>query len=294
MWRFFTSRSTPTSDKILAVSLSAIGITSIGYTALSVYIENPNNIPDTSIALKNLEAHSNEEAIQLVNKYGACVLSHKKMSNDLASEWRETCRKQFRRYELNPTPSWMGDQSFKPVLKNRFHMNLMNKEEMIVQFIPTLTAELQPLADLYFQKESIDSNIEVSDAQIVISKPKSKNQFWHKDNTRPGVTFHLMLQDVPLDLGPSQLITNTQIDNSATEQSQVINGVLKKGDILFYDSRLWHRTLRNNSEEDKIELVLRYDYKKTPPPGESVFGAIWGRMKGQAEYSYLYIKNKIN
>jgi len=118
--RYSTNIENSTYDTLIVAALSVFGVLTTGAAAWSVYVENPKNIRNTDIELSGLEARSDEEAVKVLAEYGACVLTHRRIPDEFTSEWRNYCKKQFRRYKLVPDPSWMGDQSFKPVLKNRY------------------------------------------------------------------------------------------------------------------------------------------------------------------------------
>lgn len=49
-------------------------------------------------------------------------------------------------------------------------------------------------------------------------------------------------------------------------KNQAISVPLQAGDIIVFDSRIWHRSAYNTSRKDRFVLVMRWNRKSYPPP----------------------------
>lgn len=134
-----------------------------------------------------------------------------------------------------------------------------------------------------------------SDSQLLFSLPQSKDQFFHQDNRRQGLTVLIPLVNVTLDNGPTQLLPKSHrltagvgepvnymdcsIISSMLEVEGSMRGCVPAGAAVIYDSRTLHRGLANTDvSHSRPVLVFRYDYEDTPPPGHTVTSTIGFRL----------------
>jgi len=126
----------------------------------------------------------------------------------------------------------------------------------------------------------------VSEVQLLVTDPCAVDQFWHVDNTAPGLTLFVPITEVPEDLGPTLFLPGTHhiLANSSGGRSRfgalassffasegVVVGSMGAGDALLYDSRIVHRGAANRKyDRTRVALVFRYDFER--PPGVGVLG----------------------
>jgi len=166
----------------------------------------------------------------------------------------------------------------------RFHLQSFSQGDS------SLLSELEhtwlPLVNSYLPTRG-DISPHRSDLQLLVSLPQSKDQFFHQDNRRQGLTVLIPLVDVTLNNGPTQLVPGshnltagvgeqvTSMDCSLMACMMKVQGSLRAclpaGSAIIYDSRTLHRGLANmDPSQSRPVLVFRYDYKDTPPPGHTV------------------------
>mmetsp|Transcript_60494 Transcript_60494/g.128245 ORF Transcript_60494/g.128245 Transcript_60494/m.128245 type:complete len:486 (-) Transcript_60494:53-1510(-) len=135
-----------------------------------------------------------------------------------------------------------------------------------------------------------DSRPYISEVQLLVSDPCAVDQFWHVDNTAPGLTLFIPLTEVPEDLGPTLFHPGSQwyygqVPGSSSVFSRLSNfassflssegvmvGAMGAGDGLLYDSRIIHRgAINKRYDRTRVALVFRYDFKR--PPGIGVVGS---------------------
>mmetsp|Transcript_79442 Transcript_79442/g.199645 ORF Transcript_79442/g.199645 Transcript_79442/m.199645 type:complete len:484 (-) Transcript_79442:80-1531(-) len=126
----------------------------------------------------------------------------------------------------------------------------------------------------------------VSEVQLLVTDPCAVDQFWHVDNTAPGLTLFVPLTEVPEDLGPTLFLPGTHhllagppglgsrigaLVASFFASEGVVVGSMGAGDALLYDSRIVHRGAANRKyDRTRVALVFRYDFER--PPGVGVLG----------------------
>jgi len=148
------------------------------------------------------------------------------------------------------------------------------------------------------------SEIYRSQLQLLVSCPGSVNQFFHQDNARKGVTLIIPLEDVTMEMGPTQLLPGSHKLSEAgapsTEtgwlgtfasfksvfhhlcQKLPVRASVGAGTAIVYDGRVLHRGLANNSEVPRPVLVYRYDPVAYPPPQAGVARTAFMRFVGYA------------
>jgi len=176
----------------------------------------------------------------------------------------------------------------------RFHLqefsisDMSLLEELESSWLPLVTSYLPPRGDLSPQR---------TDIQFLVSLPQSRDQFYHQDNRRQGLTLLVPLVDVTLDNGPTQLVPGshhltagpgdqvTHTDCHILECVQRVQGTIRAcvpaGTAVIYDSRTLHRGLANDDCQSRPVLVFRYDYKDTPAPGHTVTSTNIFRVLGR-------------
>eukprot|EP00439_Symbiodinium_sp_Y106_P073893 s3505_g14.t1 len=127
----------------------------------------------------------------------------------------------------------------------------------------------------------------VSEVQLMTSDPCATDQFWHMDNTAPGLTLVVPLTAVPEDMGATLVLPGSHrlfgqelglfAKTRAFMSSLLLANsrpavTLDPGDAFLYDSRLLHRTAANRRYDRMAAvLVFRYDYER--PPGIGLLGS---------------------
>ncbi|GAB5359805.1 hypothetical protein AAMO2058_000573800 [Amorphochlora amoebiformis] len=159
-----------------------------------------------------------------------------------------------------------------------------------------------------------DAIIRRSQLQLLFSEPKSKDQFFHQDNARKGITIIIPLSDVHLDMGPTHLLPGSHNltqphDGARTSWSQTLTSLssvvtrlwareplraaIPAGTALFYDGRVLHRGLGNLSEKPRPVLVFRYDLVQYPPPQAGVIHTTLVRGLGYVLNALVQVKQII-
>ncbi|CAE7260222.1 unnamed protein product, partial [Symbiodinium necroappetens] len=127
----------------------------------------------------------------------------------------------------------------------------------------------------------------VSEVQLMTSDPCATDQFWHMDNTAPGLTLVVPLTAVPEDMGATLVLPGSHrlfgqelglFSKTRASLSSLLLAssrpavTLEPGDAFLYDSRLLHRTAANRRYDRMAAvLVFRYDYER--PPGIGLLGS---------------------
>jgi len=156
----------------------------------------------------------------------------------------------------------------------RYHR--INFEESDVAAFEAVERRFWPLVTAFFKADGGSTHdIYRSELQLLTATPESKNQMWHSDNRRRGLTVIVPLVDFTLENGATQLLAGS---HDASWRCVVNDGatVLQAptGSIAAYDARTYHRGLGNSTEESRPALVFRYDRASSPPPGCGVAGSL--------------------
>lgn len=199
-----------------------------------------------------------------------------------------------REYDISPLQE--ADPDLEPVMSTagRRHLYLRNRPgEMDVR---DLQAGLMPLVWEYATKAReaaglpAERKLYVSEVQLLVSDPCAIDQFWHVDNTQPGVTVLLPLTPVPADIGPTVFLPGSHrlmgdvpdgsrglLSRLSGFGSALLNsdGVevasMSAGDAIIYDARLVHYGAANRLyDRTRVALVFRYDFER--PPGMAFIG----------------------
>lgn len=171
---------------------------------------------------------------------------------------------------------------------NRWHLSMHKvKDKLITNSLAECETSYQEWLPFFFDRREFKR----TQFQFLRSEPGSggKNQMFHQDNSKRGLTFLIPLVDVPLIRGPTQLLLSThRLTGSALQSASVLNSAassisnvastvsihaptLEAGDVLVYDSRTLHRGLKNRDVEGRPTLILRYDEVGSEPPGHGAF-----------------------
>lgn len=159
----------------------------------------------------------------------------------------------------------------------RLHVSFLRSVEQKAT-LETLAAPLQPLIRAFFEGAR---PYQLSQAQLLQSRPGSVNQAWHCDNTSQGLSILIPLVPTTKYNGPTQLLPETHrcfstrgefllgnaISYSLGPPPNPVYGETVAGGALVYDSRVVHRGLGNPSASARPVLILRYDYCDALPPG---------------------------
>ena len=161
----------------------------------------------------------------------------------------------------------------KVVSKGRLHFNMLNsafaeseeiKQLIADQILPIAVAELR----------LSDDQLMMTEVQIVNSQPGSDIQIWHADNSHRGITVLIPLVDFTEKNGPTELIAGSHdLPTNIWGGLSFARPLVLAGDGLVADARLLHRGGANESATSRPILVIRFDDKKTQPPGMTTVGA---------------------
>mmetsp|Transcript_93863 Transcript_93863/g.270426 ORF Transcript_93863/g.270426 Transcript_93863/m.270426 type:complete len:180 (-) Transcript_93863:103-642(-) len=138
-----------------------------------------------------------------------------------------------------------------------------------------------------------DARIFLAECQLLVTDPGAVPQIWHADNLKPGLTVLVPFTDVDAEVGPTELLPGTHhfADSggvAAAAAALLRSGgartppPLSPGDVLVYDSRLWHRGMGNGSiGRCRVVLATRFDVSDTPPPGATLLQTQEVRVVGR-------------
>lgn len=136
-----------------------------------------------------------------------------------------------------------------------------------------------PLVVEFFKMDGEQSmeGIYRSEMQILNAVPGSRDQTWHSDNQKRGLSIIVPLVDFSAENGATQMIVGSHNRFESwplvvQEGAQVVEAPV--GSIAAYDSRTYHRGLGNQTAEGRPALIFCYDKKSSPPPGCGTFGSI--------------------
>lgn len=164
----------------------------------------------------------------------------------------------------------------KEISIGRLHYDMLPSATFISsKEVRDLISELiEPIATDLMDMTHPDGQLMMTTLQVVDSLPGSALQIWHSDNAEKGITVVIPLVDLTIQNGPTELITGSHclFENVRCNMSHVLP-LLSAGDALIFDARTLHRGGANQSDTSRAILVVRFDNKKTQPPGMSVIGA---------------------
>ena len=136
-----------------------------------------------------------------------------------------------------------------------------------------------PLVVAFFEEDGEQSmeGIYRSEMQILNAVPGSKDQTWHSDNQKRGLSIIVPLVDFSAENGATQMIVGSHKRFESwplvvQEGAQVVQAPV--GSIAAYDSRTYHRGLGNLTAEGRPALIFCYDRTSSPPPGCGTLGSI--------------------
>jgi hypothetical protein len=282
-------QNTPKTRKIILFAASGASVLGLGLYIN--YLEDPRNEKKNQEFCLRLRACTDKEAMEKLERYGACVLTHRQIPKETVEKWYNITKEKFDLHLSNPDPIW-GDLQFRPVFTRRFHMNLLVHKDLKKEFETSAEDALLEFVVSFFSQFKDKPNIFLSEMQMLVSQPNSVNQFWHRDNSKLGISFTIPLHDTTLELGPTQIMTNSHKKSSDTPH--VITCELKAGEVLAYDARLLHRGTGNHSiDQTRMAIAIRYDFQKTPPPGTNIIGTTLTRARGRIQHMWIHLRDSI-
>ncbi len=216
-------------------------------------------------------ATNEEECVQLLNEFGYCHWRRQVLSNETLDMLYQWCTndKNIKTYAREITQGRFHTNLFSTLLQKPF--STQQSKELI-----TTPTELQVIAMQYLQTEQIKQ----TQFQLVLPRRDSVSQFWHQDNSHKGITIVIPLVDIEDETrGPTELLP-------LKKQQGVIRATIPKNQIFVFDSRMLHRGLANKDEQvERPILVIRFDKKSTPPPGQGVLQTCYNRfISGPIQY----------
>ena len=135
--------------------------------------------------------------------------------------------------------------------------------------------EIKIAVNKYFEYHKI-TRFKLTQLQFLLAESGSEHQIWHRDNTAPGLTLLIALDDVHSN-GPTELLLGSHLDDFkvSSNEYKAMLGCLTAGGAILYDARVIHRGRGFNSSsirekkvyENRPVLILRWDSLETPPPG---------------------------
>lgn len=135
-----------------------------------------------------------------------------------------------------------------------------------------LEAPLLPLIRAFFGS----GDFYRSELQLLTAVPSSAHQMWHSDNRSRGLSLLVPLVDFTLENGATQLLPGSH--RLAQAHEAIGHGprvaCARRGSVVAYDARTYHRGLGNETGTPRPAVVLRYDSPETPPPGVGVLGTM--------------------
>ncbi|CDJ54011.1 hypothetical protein, conserved [Eimeria brunetti] len=158
------------------------------------------------------------------------------------------------------------------------------------------------------------SRLFVSEMQTVNADALALSQPWHRDNSYRGLTVVLPLVPISPSNGPTELLPGSHVLSGEEGDSwfqwlrslptflktsiaggSTVKAEIQPGDALVYDSRLLHRGQANETWHPRPTLILRYDYKETPPPGKytNVLRSLGASAFGRAVGGFLNMYEKL-
>ena len=172
---------------------------------------------------------------------------------------------------LHPT---VGNKTrSKEVSKGRLHYNMLGSAFIDSKEIKNLITEhVLPIA--VAEMELNANQLILSEVQIVDSLSGSAIQIWHADNASRGITVVIPLVDLTDENGPTELLSGSHtLMKNIVGNIHIVKPLLSAGDGVVFDARLLHRGGSNLSNVSRPILVIRFDSKKSPPPGMTMIGA---------------------
>jgi len=168
-----------------------------------------------------------------------------------------------------------GITNSKEVSSGRIHHNLLGSLAFreLKEIKDLIEDKVLPLVKAEMDMEA--NQLVITEVQIVDSLPGSSIQIWHADNAYKGVTVMIPLVDLTEVNGATYYIKGSQTlwDNMIDKIITIDRPLLTAGDGVVADARILHRGGANKSSSSRPMLVIRFDDKKTPPPGMTFVGA---------------------
>lgn len=192
-----------------------------------------------------------------------------------------------REYDCSPLLEEDPELMFVTSTSGRRHFSLRGR--LLEDVVRQVQAGAMPLVWEHLDRVAAASSLPprrrpyVSEVQLIISDPCAEDQFWHVDNTAPGLTLFVPLTDVPVEMGPTLFLPGshhlfqqelgrfTRVRSflaSTLASDGVAVGAMGPGDALVYDSRIVHRGAANRKyNRTRVALIFRYDFERPPGMG---------------------------
>jgi ectoine hydroxylase-related dioxygenase (phytanoyl-CoA dioxygenase family) len=168
-----------------------------------------------------------------------------------------------------------GTTNGREVSSRRIHHNFLGSSAFreLKEIKDLISDKVLPIVKAEMDMEA--NQLEITEVQIVDSLPGSSIQIWHADNAYKGVTVMIPLIDLTEINGATYYIKGSQTlwENMIDKNITIDRPLLTAGDGVVADARIFHRGGANRSDSSRPMLVIRFDDKKTPPPGMTFVGA---------------------
>ena len=138
--------------------------------------------------------------------------------------------------------------------------------------VKTIETQLREYAKPYFEHHGFGDKFNVTQLQLLVSRPGSENQFFHVDNTAASLTFVVALDDVAMDHGPTEILEGSYrlhdkhgqsrvfdyfFRNSVKVRHKPVHATLQLGEMFCFDSRTLHRGGANrHPDADRPVLII--------------------------------------
>jgi len=262
-----------------------------------------NNIQEEEMVGSN--QNTIRHKVSLLKKDGVCVLHQALSTEDLLSckqmeSFKASAEAKSNKAALTAAKFWQSTPG-------RYHRQHFSRADL--ETLAGLESSWLPLVTSYLP--SMDGiSPERTDVQLLVSLPGSKDQFFHQDNRRQGLTILIPLVNVIVENGPTQLLPRSHnltagageevtsmdcsIMSTMVQVQSSIRACIPAGSAVVYDSRTLHRGLANTDlSQSRPALVFRYDYGNTLPPGHTVMSTILFRVLGNILCVVGEIKHEI-
>jgi len=196
-----------------------------------------------------------------------------------------------REYDCSPLQE--EDPDLEPIQSTPGRRHFYLRGRLLEEAVKHVQTGAMPLVWEYLSRVAPDPSFPsrrrpyISEVQLIVSDPCAVDQFWHVDNTAPGLTLLVPLTPVPAELGPTLFLPGShhlfeertgrfsRLRNflaSVLASDGVTVGAMGPGDALVYDSRIVHRGAANRKyNRTRVALIFRYDFER--PPGIGPVGS---------------------
>jgi hypothetical protein len=96
-----------------------VGVTVLSLGAYLSHLEDPRTDTLSEKRIVDIRANTDEETLEKLDRYGVCIISHRRIPQETIEQWRQIVQQEFTAQTKNPLPVWATHQ-FRPVFTNRF------------------------------------------------------------------------------------------------------------------------------------------------------------------------------